>query len=204
MDQFWKVIVTSSALSTVLSLCVTAARDTYKTKRSSKAEAQNVALTLEDYAKRCGQAITHAENLLEKSYQDRGHNPINGLQVPQLALPTLDATKISFDLVERVRNFPSFVANKGGELDTQWNDGYEDEFEFNSRVQEHIAEVGQKSFDLAKVMRIKYGLPLELAAEECKSALEIFEKTSKAKSKAEKISLDSMKQVDKTLRPISQ
>lgn len=184
MDSFWKVVLASSVVSTVISTGVALISKWITDIRQKEAAAQRIARGLEGYCRKCATEITATLTALELAYEKGLNDPLSGRGFPPIELDLSGVDWLNPDWRDQVSAFPVKVEWMRNRLGKEWNDAV-DQFAFAEYEMKVEAEMGRAAFDLAMKLRAEYGLPAGHAKNECREALEIFVSQAKTQQSSD-------------------
>lgn len=175
MDNIWPVILTSSVLSTSITLAVTMGRDHLKDRRDRKADAHDLARTLEKFVRDCAATITQASLATLIVQRDNEYAAVSEVGFPEYVQPTIAWKLLPHDLVDRIKAFPDEITSAQGAMAIEWEfGGVDDPLDYLALKEQKVAALAQVAWALAVTIRTDLKLPLERAADENGPALGIL------------------------------
>ncbi|WP_087750456.1 hypothetical protein [Paraburkholderia caledonica] len=151
----WKVVATSSLISSSVALLVGGLKDMRAHRRERRDAALEVALSLEAYARTCRSMMHKAEWAAREAGRTTSYEPLNGMNVPSFQFPERIQWKwLSHKIASELREFPATVHAAREYTASIWE--YGDPVDLCSEVEFECAKSAKEALDLARSTRRKH------------------------------------------------
>ncbi len=169
----WVAVATSSIASAVLTLVVTALRESRRDKREMKADSLNVARALEEYVRSCARMIVESSYAVSQAREQHDYRPMDVVKLPTFETPEAGWKFFSPTLADQIKGLPDSIRDQSTELGDRWlHDDIDDRFELVDEIERLAIQFGHQAWSLAESVRSEFGLPEDHVRERMAAALE--------------------------------
>lgn len=151
----WKVVATSSVISSSVALLMGGVKDMRAHRRERRDVALEAALSLEAYARTCRSMMHKAEWAAREAGRTMSYEPLNGVNVPSFQFPERIQWKwLSHKVASELREFPATVHAAREYVASVWE--YGDPVDLCNEVEFECAKSAKQALDLARCTRRKH------------------------------------------------